>query len=280
MNATLTTQANTATTPSKSDAVGGASLSFQRTAENAEPATQNLSQIAGARAFPDTRFGHDFGRVQVHDSSAIEDEEDEFSMIAGNDAGPGSAPDAGTTRSDAGTPPAVTVTTTSGPIFNGCGSLPGFRWCVAFTTSRRHGWLVQRVDSTWNASHCDGSAYGAPSPPPQYWEAWPVDGNGNVPLVDAFCPNANDRWDRSFCSRGIRADACRGRDSRGTWSIAGTLYHVNRLPADFIAGSVRAAGSLYATMSDPGAVLGPALSTRTIGGTWNCCAPSNTHRQS
>ena len=293
MNATLTTQAKTPAASFKSDAVG---LS-QRTCLAA------VSENAGTQAFPETRLGHNFGRVRVNDASnrfddeeeacstcegqhiagaTVDGEEDEFSMIAGNgDAGPGAAPDAGTPRPDAGTPPAVTVLvrTTSGPTYNTCGTLPRFRWCVAFTTSRRHGWLVQRIDNTWNPSNCDGSVYGGPSLTPQYWEAWQLDGNGNVPLVDAFCPNANDRWDRSFCSRSARAEGCRGRDSRGTWSITGTLYAVNTLPAGFTVHGARDAGDLYSTLNDPGAALGPALSTRRAGGTWNCCAPSNTHNQ-
>ena len=329
MNATLTTQAKTPAASFKSDAVGlsqhtcacggsasltdeceecsKASLSPRRSAEAAEPTTRNLSavsQIAGTQALPETRFGHDFGRVRVHDASnrsddeeeacatckgqhggaAVEGEEDEFSMIGGNgDAGPGAAPDAGAPRPDAGAPPAVTAsaTTTSGPTFNTCGAVPRFRWCVNFTTSLRNGWLVQKIENTWNPSNCDGSVYGGPGVTPLYWEAWQVDGSGNVSPVDSICsPNANDRWQRYFCSStGTNLPACGGKDSRGTWSMAGTLYAVSTLPGGFSSGGATDAGMLQSTTSDPGAALGTALSTRRIGGTWNCCAPSNTHTQ-
>ena len=45
----------------------------------------------------------------------------------------------------------VTWANVNGPAWTGCGN---FQWDVNFTTTLREGWLIQRIDNTWNATAC------------------------------------------------------------------------------------------------------------------------------
>jgi hypothetical protein len=163
----------------------------------------------------------------------------------------------------------VTTNTLAGPIFNNCGALPRFRWDVSLNTSLRNGFIIQRIDNAWNPQPCGAAPLPAMAvPTPRYWEAWQVNNLGVVtPAVGAL----NDRWQRAFPA-----------GSRGTWRMTGTFFTVLTLPAAaaFAAGNVADAGILLSTAVAPNADrLGLVAGRRTIGGRWDCCAPTNTHTQ-
>mgnify|MGYP000851053013 FL=1 len=142
-----------------------------------------------------------------------------------------------------------------------------FNWQVGFRTTLRNGFIIQRIDNTFNATMCGGGAYVGWQPIPRYWEAWRVDGNGNVtPAIGGV----NDMFTRPLLP-----------NSSGTWRMVGTLYTTRTLPASFVASSVADAGILRATLTNPGSdFLGYVSNTRRVGGTWNCCAAPPTHVRS
>ena len=139
-----------------------------------------------------------------------------------------------------------------------------FNWQVAFRTTMRNGFIIQRIDNTFNAQMCNGTAYTGWTPIRRYWEAWRVDAVGNVrPMV----AGVNDMF-----TRPLRPG------SSGNWVMRGTLYTTKTLPATFVASSVADAGILQATLTNPGDdFLGYVAGRRRVGGTWNCCTPIPTH---
>jgi hypothetical protein len=161
----------------------------------------------------------------------------------------------------------VTATTVGGPTFNNCTVMPRFRWDVSLNTTLRSGFIVQQMDSAFNAQDCAGNPLAvAVAPTPRYWEAWQVDAAGNVtPKVGGL----NDRWQRNFPA-----------PSRGNWSVTGTFFTLLALPpaAHFVGGGVHDAGILLSTVTHPGGDnLGLVAGGRRIGGNWDCCPPHNTH---
>jgi hypothetical protein len=142
----------------------------------------------------------------------------------------------------------VRIVNIGGPTFPAPPNPPvdfmGFRWDVAFRTSLRNGFIVQRVRNVWNE-------IGAPAPrrinaptTPGYWEAWPINGAGNI-THPKHPTGADDRFQRAMHS-----------GTRGNWRMTGTLYTVLNLPAMFTApgGAAHApdAGGLQATINNPG----------------------------
>jgi len=172
----------------------------------------------------------------------------------------------------------VRVTNISGPTFNECianacantvctgNAGLGFCWEVAFTTSLRNGFIVQRIDNTWNETPPPGQP--AIVQTPRYWEAWNVDGSGNV--TPRLC-GINDVWARNTRS-----------GSRGDWRMTAKLYTVINLPAaaGFAPGNVPDAAMLQSTTTAPNPdALGLPVgyrpievneTPRTIGGQWDC----------
>jgi hypothetical protein len=153
--------------------------------------------------------------------------------------------------------------------YNTCALGPPFEfnWQVGLRTTLRNGFIIQRIDNTFNATMCGGGAYVGWQPIPRYWEAWRVDANGNVsPAIGGV----NDMFTRPLLP-----------NSSGTWRMVGTLYTTRTLPASFVASSVADAGILRATLTNPGSdFLGYVSNTRRVGGTWNCCAAPPTHVRS
>ena len=166
--------------------------------------------------------------------------------------------------------------------FFGCVGAPGhagraFQWDVNFSTSLRNGFIVQRIDNVWNQN--PAPAAGQSIPRPRYWEAWSVDGRGNVTPKNG---NVNDMWRRPMRP-----------NTRGNWRMTARLYTVLNLPATFGAGNVPDAGVLRSSLANPGADLlglpeGFAAiqlgdeGTRRIGGRWDCADPvpgNRFHRQ-
>jgi len=139
-----------------------------------------------------------------------------------------------------------------------------FDWQVAFRTTLRNGFIIQRIDNAFNGQMCDGTPYTGWTPIRRYWEAWRVDGAGNVtPMIGGV----NDMFTRPLLP-----------GSSGTWEMRGTIYTTKTLPASFVAGSVADAGILRATRTDPGDdFLGYVVARRRVGGNWGCCAAPATH---
>jgi hypothetical protein len=170
------------------------------------------------------------------------------------------------------------------PTFNLCPRAAGrrsFQWDVAFDTSLRSGFIIQQVDTVFDAVHCDGTAYVGPRPTPRYWEAWQVDNAGDVTPTGPD-GTTNDMWRVDYCDAAHGPPRCANKDSRGRWSRGGTTFTVLALPAaaGFAAGAVPDAGILQSTLVAPDAdVVGLAAGRRRIGAEWNCCAPNNFHRR-
>jgi hypothetical protein len=168
---------------------------------------------------------------------------------------------------------------------NGCGAAADagglatfFQWDVNFSTSLRNGWIVQEIANARNRTTCGGAAI-AETLTPHYWEAWWVDGAGNVRVPTAInaartlattsvapAP-ADDLWRRASAA-----------PSTGNWSMRASLYTCLRLPAGFAAGNVADALALPSTAAQPNADdLGLVAARRGAAGRWNCCGAPATH---
>jgi hypothetical protein len=172
----------------------------------------------------------------------------------------------------------VRVRDVNGPTYNACSTNAcastactgnsgfGFCWEVAFRTSLRDGYIIQRIDNVWNETAPPGQP--AIVQTPRYWEAWRVDRSGTV---NPMLCGVNDVW-----SRNTRPG------SRGNWRMTAKLYTVINLPsaAGFASGNVPDAGALLATTTAPSPdALGLPEGflpievneqPRRIGGEWDC----------
>ena len=167
----------------------------------------------------------------------------------------------------------VTWTDVNAANWTGCGQ---FQWDVNFTTTLREGWLIQRIDNTWNATACGpGGGDVTPTFTRRYWEAWWVDANGNIqlPTSTGQPPSttglavAHDLW---------RNPSIPG--SRGTWSQAGTMYTTLTLPPGFQIHGANSAPESVDLPSTRGPIdtdlLGLPLASRRVAGRWDCCDPN------
>ncbi len=147
-----------------------------------------------------------------------------------------------------------------GPTFNPNGH---FDWGIEWETSGRNGWIVQEVVNTYRIEDAAGAV--AYTFTPRYWEAWPVDGAGKATPADW---RGNDDW--------IRSD--KGADSKGHWSMRGTVYWTDTDPATqgFVAKGVPEAGDLLATTSAPTG-LGVPRDHRYAQGNWDSTAAKPYH---
>lgn len=156
----------------------------------------------------------------------------------------------------------ISTSTVSGPTWSNHGA---FNWQVGFSTTGRNGWIVQKIKNTYRAQNASGTALGGRVPTPEYWEAWAVDGSGNV------TPNrgaVNDIWGRPS----------RGAGSQGHWSMKGNVYFTTTDPATkgLTRGGVPDAGSLLSSTTSPGG-LGVARLHRYAQGTWQTTGTTPTH---
>ncbi len=170
-------------------------------------------------------------------------------------------------------------------VHNGCGAGPDaaglatfFQWDVNFSTSLRNGWIVQEITNARARTTCGGGAI-AETLTPHYWEAWWVDGAGNVRVpttinaartraTASVAPApADDLWRRASAA-----------PSRGNWSMTARLFTCLRLPAGFAAGNVADALALPSTAAAPNIDdLGLVAARRGATGRWNCCGAPATH---
>lgn len=167
---------------------------------------------------------------------------------------------------------------------NGCASAPDaaglatfFQWDVNFSTSLRNGWLIQEIVNARARTRCNGAAI-AETLTPHYWEAWWVDGTGDVRVPTAInaartaattsvapAP-ADDLWRRAAAA-----------PSRGNWRMSANLFTTLRLPNGFAAGNVADALALPSTAAAPnGDELGLVAASRGAAGRWDCCPPAAT----
>jgi hypothetical protein len=167
----------------------------------------------------------------------------------------------------------VTWSDVNAATWTGCGQ---FQWDVNFSTTLREGWLIQRIDNTWNATAC-GPGGGNVTPPftRRYWEAWWVDANGNVllptstgqPPTTTGLAVAHDLW---------RNPSIPG--SSGNWSQAGTMFTTLTLPPGFAIHGANSAPESVDLPSTRGPVdpdlLGLPVASRRVAGRWDCCDPN------
>lgn len=156
----------------------------------------------------------------------------------------------------------ISSNTNAGPNWNNHGD---FVWQVGFNTTARNGWIVQEINNTMRADTAAGAPAPGWRPTPQYWEAWAVDGAGNV------TPNIgpdNDYWTRPS----------KGAGTEGHWSMSGSVYFTTTDPATtgFAVGTVGDAGILLSATAAP-AGLGIARLHRYAQGTWDSTGVAPTH---
>ena len=155
----------------------------------------------------------------------------------------------------------ISSTTNSGPVWNNHGH---FDWRVGFNTTGRNGWIVQEIINGYRAEDTSGNDV-TPAYTPHYWEAWAVDGSGNVtPKVGSD----NDYWIRPS----------RGNNTEGHWSMRAKVYFTSTNPTTqgFTPGGVSDAGILLSTTSAPSG-LGIARFHRYAQGTWDSTTSTPTH---
>lgn len=155
----------------------------------------------------------------------------------------------------------ISSNTNSGPTWSNHGE---FSWHVGFNTSGRNGWIVQEIVNTYRAEDTAGQSV-VPAHTPRYWEAWHVDGAGNV--TQNIGPD-NDFWERPSL----------GNNTQGHWSMSGSVYFTATDPATqgFSPGGVADAGILLSTTSAPSG-LGIARLHRYAQGTWDSTGAAPTH---
>lgn len=156
----------------------------------------------------------------------------------------------------------ISAATNAGPTWADHGQ---FIWVVGFGTTGRSGWIVQEVVNTYRAQDAVGSDLGGAAPTPQYWEAWAVDGGGNITPGHG---GNHDYW--------LRPD--RGNNTQGHWSMRGKVYFTTTDPATqgFTPGGVADAGVLLSTTSAPSG-LGVARLHRYAQGTWDSTGATPSH---
>ena len=159
----------------------------------------------------------------------------------------------------------ISSNTNSGPTWGNHGH---FDWWVGFSTTGRNAWIVQKVVNTMRAEDAAGNSAPGSRPTPRYWEAWAIDGAGNVtPNLGAN----NDNWMRPS----------KGTGTQGHWSMSGSVYFTTTDPTTqgFLpgnAGGVSDAGILLSATAAP-AGLGIARLHRYAQGTWDSTGTTPTH---
>jgi hypothetical protein len=151
---------------------------------------------------------------------------------------------------------AITSTTTAGPTFGPQGAA---MWHVAFSTTGRTGWIVQKIDNTVTGTDAAGAAMTPASIglAPHYYEAWSVDAAGSVtPSVGGD----NDHWDQGGM----------GARTKGTWSTTGQLHWIAGAtrPSGMAARTVPNAGMLVSSYAAPSG-LGSVLLHRSARAKWD-----------
>ncbi len=140
----------------------------------------------------------------------------------------------------------------------------GFDWAINWSTDGTNGFIVQEVTKTLSGSFCGGERdTGLTVDEPHFWEAWRVQTDGSV-----HGSEPNDTF-----ATGLNVP-----DHRGSWSISGRVFWTRTLDpaAGFRFNGVAGAGGLLSTTTQPSG-LGPALLTRSVGGTWVCCDGQSSH---
>ncbi|MCH8987737.1 MAG: hypothetical protein IIA92_02910 [Chloroflexi bacterium] len=151
----------------------------------------------------------------------------------------------------------ISSATHAGPTWNNHGA---FIWGVGFNTTGRGGWIVQDIATTWRGENALGNAI--PNPiTPHYWEAWAVDGVGNI------TPNngaVNDYWNLPNSQAALGA-------AEGHWSAKGKLYFSTTDPATqgFTRNNPATNAGLLLSSTTAPAGLGIARLHRYAQGTWD-----------
>ena len=162
----------------------------------------------------------------------------------------------------------ISTGTVHGPTWSPHGS---FRWDENFTTTGRNGWIVQEIVNTMDATQViptPGIPAGSKLIPGamdwHYFEAWAVDGSGNVTPGDG---NGNDTWGKPGLGPG----------TKGTWTMAGYAHFARTDPATqgLTPGGSPNARQLSGHTAPPG--LGFVLWERHADGTWDSSGSTPTH---
>ena len=136
-----------------------------------------------------------------------------------------------------------------------------YRWVVKLLTNGKNGWLVQKMENTYDETLADGTTRTTGLPTAKYWEAWQVTANSSI------LPTPKDYWQRGYINS---KDAV---GTKGTWSIKGTAYFTKNdiTKQGFKKKNVPDAGLLLSTTSNPGK-LGKKLLKREQQRSWDSTA--------
>lgn len=142
-----------------------------------------------------------------------------------------------------------------------------FAWDIGFSTTGKNGWIVQKIDNTFNMEAADGTKtdISGTGIVPSYYEAWAVDG---ASVVSPSNGATNDMWRRPARTAG----------GKGRWSMRGKCYWTTTDPATkgMAPGNVANAGILMSSVGSPGG-LGTARLHRHANGTWDSTGAAPVH---
>jgi hypothetical protein len=185
----------------------------------------------------------------------------------GTVSGPEAFPGDGSLTAQTG----VEYKTLSGPTRGTCG---GFNWPIQWVLdkkSKKGGWIVQHVRTTFDVKDCAGNqidvkSYTSGGIDPGWWplwEAWQVNPGKKITTY----AEGGDPYDDTYVL---------GNDpgkTRGTMKIVGRaeFYEGLTLPSAFKVLNQPPAGILPVTTTDPGLTGGTGMIHHDLTARWNCC---------
>ncbi len=97
-----------------------------------------------------------------------------------------------------------------------------FYWSINWKTSGKKGFIVQKIEASYNIYDSKGKKDKRQFVVPLYWEAWTVDQNGKI--AETY---PGDTWGQPNDQEMLGAPA--PPRTTGDWSIKGTVYWVDQL---------------------------------------------------
>ena len=207
------------------------------------------------------------------DQVQLKDQSKSLRKYEGNNGGSGSSGSTPATGSSSATPKLV-ATEVSAPQAVDCG---GFRWPVQWSisnaTSSTNGWIVQKVNATFNVKDCSDSPVDIKKKSGwdvswlPFWEAWQVRG-GKV-----FIGGTNNSHNADTYGSSPFGDGTKG----STKVVGKAEFFPNAtLPSHFKPRNSPPAWALPYTQTNPGLTGGTGSLNHNLTATWDCCTSNKT----
>jgi len=148
------------------------------------------------------------------------------------------------------------------------GDKGSFDWGIKWQTNAKNGWIIQKIQNTYNLTDCTGKKLAVYDHPIMrtYWEAWEVkDG--------VVLDGGRDRWAQGEIGQEI-LDKPIDEGYKGFCSIDGTVYFSPTIDKK-IWKRREDLGGLYARFTDP-SITSPVKMTRRAAGTLSTCGATST----